>query len=163
MERHICVCATDGGGGGVKPMWLIYNGMVAVVKSSIVKIEALQDNAHDKVWRNVPARVCSKKRKSSAAAEWLWTTNRQGAELHYPTINHFADQYQQRFSQCSDHCGYTRSWSTQYLDPATCKGVGCFGCIHAVAAGRSTCSEARGRICRLLVKREHCRETSRFG
>ena len=53
----------------VKRMCLICNGTVAVVKSSRVKIEALQNNGHGTVWREVLAKVCSKKRKSSAGAE----------------------------------------------------------------------------------------------
>ena len=48
---------------GVKPMFLIGNGVVAVVKSSSAMIEALQNNAHATVWREIPVRVWRKQIK----------------------------------------------------------------------------------------------------
>ena len=65
MDRHILYVLPM---GGVIPMCLICNGMFAVVKSSSVMIEALQNNAHGTVLRELPARVFSNKIKRSAAA-----------------------------------------------------------------------------------------------
>ena len=86
--------------GGVKPMCIICNGTVAVVKSPSLKIEALRNNAHGPVWRKVPARVCSNKRKVSRLKnDYERLIGRVQTSLQYPTINQFADQFQQRFSQ----------------------------------------------------------------
>ncbi len=135
--------------GGVKPMCLICNGMAAVVKSSSVMINALQNNAHGTVWCEVLARVCRKKLKSSAAAEWLWTTNWNGTELHYPTINQFAEYFQQGFSQL--HSIATITDLVNGPGPSKLQWWRMFR-MYQVAAVRSTYAEARGRICRLLDK-----------
>ena len=84
--------------GEVKPMCLICNGTVHGSRSGIIqREEELQNNAHGTIWRDA-ARVCSRKRKGSGAANRLWLTNRQGTEIPYPTIDLIADRLQQRFS-----------------------------------------------------------------